>query len=152
MKITTTILKRIPKAFNYSAQGWRSEPDRRGAATLSGVATAGAAPPRLRWPVRHAPPGALQIIRVRNAHQVGGPPEEVFRLDEMVTSFHGLAGERFAAYKEKSTTASCVGRRAHLKPWNTACLPNQSQLAVRDCSRSRQDKRRSFLPCAAWLV
>ena len=35
-------------------------------------------------------PGALQIIRVRDAHQVGGPPEEVFRLDEMVTlnGFH----------------------------------------------------------------
>src|ERR1017187_2452365 len=29
-------------------------------------------------------PGALQIIRVRNAHQVGQPPMEVVRLDEMV--------------------------------------------------------------------
>lgn len=37
-------------------------------------------------------PGALQIIRVRDAHHVGGPPEEVFRLDEMVTlnGFHGF--------------------------------------------------------------
>ena len=49
--------------------------------------------PRFPLPVR------FQIIRVGDFHQVGGPPEEVFRLDEMVTSngFHKLAGERFAS-------------------------------------------------------
>ena len=57
-----------------------------------------------RWLVRHAPPDTLHPAnagRVRDAHQVGGPPEEVFRLDEMVTlnAFHGLAGERITAAK-----------------------------------------------------
>lgn len=48
-------------------------------------------------------PRALQIIRVRDAHQVGRPPGKVFRLDEMVTlnGFHKLAGERFVAAKVK---------------------------------------------------
>jgi len=38
-------------------------------------------------------PGALQIIRVRDLHQVGRSPEEIFRLDQMVTfnGFHGFA-------------------------------------------------------------
>ena len=37
-------------------------------------------------------PGALQIIRVRDFHQIGGPPEEIFRFDQMVTlnGFHEL--------------------------------------------------------------
>jgi len=29
-----------------------------------------------RWPVRHSPPGAFQIIRVRDFHQVEVPSEE----------------------------------------------------------------------------
>jgi len=38
--------------------------------------------------------GALQIIRVGDFHQVGGPPGKIFRLDEMVTlnGFHGIVG------------------------------------------------------------
>jgi len=56
---------------------------------------------RVRAPGRQPPepraeivaPGALQIIRVGDFHQVGGPPGEIFRLDEMVTlnGFHSLA-------------------------------------------------------------
>ena len=44
--------------------------------------------PMSRWLVRHAPPDTLHPAnagRVRDAHQVGGPPEEVFGLDEMVS-------------------------------------------------------------------
>src|SRR6266511_1655419 len=48
-------------------------------------------------------PGAIQIIRVRDAHQVGGPPGEVFRLDEMVIRFHGLDGKRFCRCRCKAT-------------------------------------------------
>ena len=37
-------------------------------------------------------PGALQVIRVRDFHQVGRPPEEILRFDQMVTlnGFHEL--------------------------------------------------------------
>jgi hypothetical protein len=40
-----------------------------------------------------AAPGSLQIIRVGDFHQVGEPPREIFRLNQMVTlnSFHGIA-------------------------------------------------------------
>src|SRR5437667_1399409 len=43
--------------------------------------------PRFPLPVR------FQIIRVGDFHQVGGPPGEIFRLDEMVTlnGFHELS-------------------------------------------------------------
>src|SRR6185295_18144477 len=48
--------------------------------------------------------GALQIIRVRDPHQIGRPPEEVFRLDEMVTfnGFHEMVGGHLAPVKETS--------------------------------------------------
>lgn len=47
-------------------------------------------------------PSALQIIHVRDLHQVGWPPIEVVGFDECITMnrFHMLEGEPYAAAKE----------------------------------------------------
>src|SRR6266487_3067646 len=52
--------------------------------------------------------GALQIIRVRDLHQVGRPPGEVFRLDEIITlnGFHGFAGGTFAFAPQRLNPSS----------------------------------------------
>ncbi|HEY5893685.1 MAG TPA: hypothetical protein VIT91_10680, partial [Chthoniobacterales bacterium] len=66
--------------------------------------------PQILAPGAFHPAGAG---RVRDLHQIGRPPEEVFRLDEMVTldGFHELAGEPFAS---KAHLAQCLP----VEKWN----------------------------------
>ena len=66
---------------------------------VQSVRALGRQPPQPRAEI--LAPGALQKIRIGDFHQVGRPPEEVLRLDEMVTlnRFHELAGECLAAVK-----------------------------------------------------
>ena len=74
----------------------------------------------LRWqpPQPHADifaAGALQIIRVRNFHQVGRPPAQVLWFDEVITlnRLHGRGDSKlarqaaFANFSLRSSTLSC---------------------------------------------
>jgi len=107
--------------------------------------------------VRHAPPGSLHPAsagRVRDAHQVGGPPEEVFQLDEMVIlhGFHGIAGEHFVAAKVNQLTQHLASRgnycRSGSSPsalaWNCAmlCVAN-SCIPIPVSSQSRATYQRT---------
>src|SRR5205807_6801583 len=60
----------------------------RAGALVQRVRASGRQPPEPRAEILAS--GALQIIRVRDAHQVGGPPVQVARRDEVVTldAFH----------------------------------------------------------------
>ena len=90
---------------------------------------------RIRAPGRQSPeprakivaPGALQVIRVWDFHQVGGPPKEIFRLDQNITlnGFHGLTGERFAVAKVNQLAQSLANRGNSCDsfwPTNTATI------------------------------
>ena len=76
-------------------------------------------------------PGALQIIRIRDVHQVGGPPGKVFGLDEMVTlyRFHKVGGERYAAAKKKQIAQGFTSRGR--KTGRAAALPCQFKSTAR---------------------